>query len=102
MQFTITEPNETIITIARKIGYIPIGVNSDNEYSMARPLAGGRGGYPRFHIYSRKESEGVFLINLHLDQKYASYEGSSAHSGEYEGEVVENEATRIKNILDNS
>ena len=27
-------------------------------------------------------------MNLHVDQKEASYEGSSAHSGDYEGPVV--------------
>ena len=38
-------------------------------------------------------------INLHLDQKRPVYRGTSAHGGEYEGEVVEQEAARIISIL---
>jgi hypothetical protein len=35
-----------------------------------------------------------------MDMKKASYEGTTAHSGEYEGELVEREAQRVKNIAD--
>ena len=51
--------------------------------------------YPRFHVYSHIE-ERVFVINLHLDQKKPSYEGTSAHGGEYIGELVKEEMERIK------
>ena len=34
-------------------------------------------------------------MNLHLDQKEASYSGTSAHGGEYKGPLVEREMQRI-------
>ena len=40
------------------------------------------------------------IFNLHLDQKRPIYKGVTAHSGEYEGEVVEEEAERFKKILE--
>lgn len=53
--------------------------------------------YPRFHIYFKEEGDKA-VINLHLDQKQPIYEGVKAHSGEYEGEVVEREAERIRSF----
>jgi hypothetical protein len=41
-----------------------------------------------------------FQINLHLDQKQASYGGSSAHNGEYGGETVETEGERVKRVIE--
>jgi hypothetical protein len=38
-------------------------------------------------------------VNLHVDQKEASYEGTSAHGGEYEGPLVEQEMTRITQFI---
>ena len=38
-------------------------------------------------------------LNLHLDQKQASYEGFRKHSGEYDGSTVEAEAERIYNVV---
>jgi len=56
--------------------------------------------YPRFHIYLKENKEtGEIIINLHLDQKKPIYKGAPAHSAEYEGEVVEKETERIKNVL---
>lgn len=98
MEFDIKQPSETAVTLSRKIGYRPMGVSTDNEYNLVRPLAGRN--YPRFHIYIRKDGEGVFKFNLHLDQKQPSYQGSSAHSGEYEGDIIEQEAKRIKRAID--
>ena len=83
--------------LIRKIGYRPLPGNSA-EYSAIRTAGGGD--YPRFHIYMSKGKEiGEFFINLHLDQKKPSYSGSHAHSGEYDGDLVEREAERIKIIL---
>jgi len=95
MEIIIENPRETIIGLARKIGYRPMGVEGD-EYNLARPLE--RSGFPRFHIYAKKNERGDFVFNLHLDQKASSYHGSAAHSGEYDGDLVEREAERIRNI----
>ena len=90
MKFTIKNTKDNITNLTRKIGYFFIGS------SFIRPLE--RSGFPRFHLYiSEKDDELIF--NLHLDQKRPIYKGTPAHSGEYEGKVVENEAERIKQIL---
>ncbi|MDO8669229.1 MAG: hypothetical protein Q7K65_02960 [Candidatus Buchananbacteria bacterium] len=78
--------------IMRRSGYGYLRDRNTGQGSYARRL--GNGFYPRFHVYIEGAS-----INLHLDQKQASYEGTSAHSGEYDGEVVEREGERIKNIM---
>lgn len=100
MEFIVSDKGETIVTLGRKIGYRPMG-EENNEYSLVRELEGNK--YPRFHIYAkRNDTSDEITFNLHLDQKMPSYEGTHAHSGEYEGDIVEKEAQRIKNILDNS
>ncbi len=50
--------------------------------------------YPRFHVYI-KEDKDLVIFDLHLDQKRPIYQGVTAHSGEYDGEVVEREGERI-------
>ena len=70
-----------------------------NEKSYARSLELNQ--YPRFHIYYYETQQGL-EINIHLDMKKPSYEGETAHNGEYEGEIVEKEAERIKNIAGKS
>lgn len=54
--------------------------------------------YPRFHVYVLTGIENI-TFNLHLDQRQPVYEGFTAHAGEYDGEVVEREAERIKNFV---
>ena len=88
MKFTIEKKNESLNNLMRKAGYFSI------DSSFIRPLE--RSGYPRFHIYIEDN-----IINLHLDQKRPVYKGTTAHSGEYEGSVVENEVQRIKRIMNN-
>jgi len=95
MKFFIENKNENIVNLIRKAGYFSLG-QKDSEMSFIRPLE--RSGYPRFHLYiSTQKDELVF--NLHLDQKRPVYKGTSAHSGEYEGTIIENEAQRIKQVL---
>jgi len=97
MRFIVKIENENIINISRRIGYRPASVNNQGEYSIVRPLAGRD--YPRFHIYVKEEKTGNFIFNLHLDQKRPSYSGVHAHSGEYEGSLINEEAERIKRII---
>jgi len=97
MKFTIKNPGESPINLARKIGFYFQAENPEKgELIFVRPL--GRNGYPRFHLYI-KESNDELILNLHLDQKKPSYKGAPAHAGEYEGKVVEAETERIKQIL---
>ncbi|OGH70351.1 MAG: hypothetical protein A3C90_02990 [Candidatus Magasanikbacteria bacterium RIFCSPHIGHO2_02_FULL_51_14] len=67
------------------------------EVSYARRLGGLE--YPRFHAYVELTDDG-FTVNLHLDQKRPSYGTHTAHSGEYEGELVESEGRRIKTVIE--
>ncbi|MDD3101811.1 MAG: hypothetical protein PHE59_01535 [Patescibacteria group bacterium] len=80
------------VVFIRRTGYAEIKDFRSGQTSYIRRLRGYH--YPRFHIYIEN---GYF--NLHLDQKAPSYEGTSAHSGEYEGRVVEEEAERIKKFF---
>ena len=50
--------------------------------------------YPRFHLYVEEKGDEV-ILSLHLDQKKASYGDGHAHSGEYEGPIIEREMRRI-------
>jgi hypothetical protein len=97
MKFIVQPGGENIVSISRKIGYKPLGVNVQEEYSIVRPI--NVGNYPRFHIYVKEGKEGELIFNLHLDQKKPSYGISHAHNAEYDGELVEGEAERIKGII---
>lgn len=54
----------------------------------------GGGNYPRFHIHFQ-EFGNYFEVDLHFDQKQESYSGTAKHAGEYDGDLVEDEARRI-------
>jgi hypothetical protein len=98
MQFTISNINKSINDIMRQIGYMPAYFQKDGEFSIIKKI--GRNDYPRFHLYV-KERNKEFTFSLHLDQKKPSYKGSHAHSGEYDGNLIEDEVERIKNLLTN-
>lgn len=98
MKLTIAhlDINSTPFNFLRSAGYIYIESRHTGQGSFSRPL--GSGHYPRFHIYV-DETDDTITFNLHLDQKQASYAGTSAHSGEYDGEAVAQEIQRLKNLL---
>ncbi len=79
----------------RSVGYLYIESWHTGKGSFARAL--GNGHYPRFHIYVDDEVDHC-VFNIHIDQKQASYEGTAAHAGEYDGPLVEREAARIKSL----
>lgn len=96
MEFKIKGPfKENVYSLMREIGYHFQERNGEkSELIFVRPSKG----YPRFHIYL-KIGDSNLIFNLHLDQKKPIYKGVPAHSGEYEGEVVEKETERIKKLL---
>lgn len=88
-------------SIMRRLGYspdrrtgFPASRTAVPEASYQRRL--GRMIYPRFHVYINQDTPELLVMNLHVDMKKASYAGSHAHSGEYEGPLVEEEAARIE------
>lgn len=116
MKIVIKNIQENPVTALRRAGYHferqPSQTRrqrpNTDEVSAARSF--GAGGFPRFHAYAKlvgrdsakpaAAGRGASLhINLHLDQKRPVYKGTSAHSGEYEGEILKQEAARIKSIL---
>ena len=97
MKLFLHKPKDNSWSIFRKAGYLQ---HPDRRHGVSYFRSLQRGLYPRFHIYVEKEEPGETLVfTLHLDQKKPSYEGSRGHSGEYDGEIVEGEAERIKNLL---
>ncbi len=95
MKFQIYNHNYNVTDLVRSVGYRPIGTTLQGELNCVRPLAGD---YPRFHIYLVETPE-ILTFSIHLDQKKPVYEGATAHNGDYEGEVVEEEVQRIKDIV---
>ena len=96
MDFEIKNLQKSVVEVAREIGYMIIDSNENAEYNLVRKLTGQN--YPRFHVYLKQRCD-MFIFSLHLDQKKPSYAGSHAHSGEYTGPVVDEEAERIQSIL---
>lgn len=80
----------------KRAGYIYITDRKTGHSSFVRPF--GNNNYPRFHIYVNEEAD-KFIFNAHLDQKQVSYEGVSAHSGEYDSPLVKQELERIKSLI---
>lgn len=91
----VTDPEKFI----QRCGYGRIFDRRSGETSYARRLRGDF--YPRFHVYIN-DGGSSWIFNLHLDQKRPSYEGSHAHSGEYDGSTVEKEAERIESLTSKS
>ncbi len=80
----------------RLAGYAYITDRRSGQDSYVRRL--GAGFYPRFHLYAEEDGDKI-IFNLHLDQKRPSYAGAHAHNAEYEGEVVETEIQRMRQLL---
>lgn len=91
MTISVARPANTSVAVQR-CGYAQFRDPRTGEFSFTRRL--GSGFYPRFHLYVDERSDRL-ILNLHLDQKRPSYGTGHAHSGEYEGSTVEQEARRI-------
>jgi hypothetical protein len=92
MKFILNQKSVNQVQLMRGLGYHLQG----RGQSFARRL--GRGEFPRLHIYLKDLPAGL-EISLHLDQKGACYEKQTAHSGDYDGEILATEKQRILNSL---
>lgn len=85
----------------RRAGFAYIYDNVRGHGSYVKRLT--RDYYPRLHVYvmEKKDEEGreLIVIEMHLDQKKASYVGTKMHSAEYDGQVVEAEINNLKNLM---
>jgi len=91
---------KNIYNLMRDIGYHFQREDNETratEYSFVRP----RHGFPRFHIYAIAQGQDL-SINLHLDQKKPVYQGTTAHSGDYDEPVVAREMERIRRLINNT
>ena len=77
----------------RRLGYALIFDRRRGVESFVRRL--GEGHYPRIHLYVDDFSDYI-VLNLHLDQKKASYQGFKMHNAEYDNEIINDEINRIK------
>lgn len=85
----------------RRAGYALIYDRRSGQESFSRRF--GREFYPRFHLYVQELPNTDYLFfNLHLDHKQASYEGVTRHSADYDGELVSEEANRLKGQFSSS
>ena len=80
------------LDVLRKAGYA--GFTDPNTGIFSFELRTSAASYPRFHVYV-EEKGGNVSVSLHLDQKKPSYGTNHAHSGEYEGAIIEKEMRRI-------
>jgi len=98
MRLILDKIKDSVVNVLRRLGYsFQHRVDETGEMSFIKLMGGWN--YPRFHIYAKQPGFGKVEINLHIDQKKASYEGTSAHSGEYEigdNEWLQKEAEMIK------
>lgn len=87
--------NDNARNILRRLGYGEQRTRA-GQISYVKRVSGER--FPRYHAYVEDRNNGI-QVNLHIDQKEASYEGTSSHAGEYEGPLVEREMKRITEFV---
>jgi hypothetical protein len=95
MKFVFEKKNINILDLFRNAGYSYRGV-VEGDMSFIKRV--GYNEYPHYHIYAKDLGKEISL-NMHLDQKRPSYSGASAHSGEYNGDLVEKEMERVKEVI---
>ena len=96
MRFILENIKDSPVNILRRLGYrLDRRKEATGELGFVR--RGGMDEYPRFHVFSKQTTFGKVEINMHIDQKKASYQGTAMHSGEYENEGwLAKEAEEIK------
>lgn len=97
MQLEIKKLRSNPTDLLRRAGYV-FQRKEGEEMSFVRPFSSS--GYPRFHMYVKKEGIGL-KINIHLDAKKETYGKDTRHHGEYENEgLLAEEIKRLKMILE--
>jgi hypothetical protein len=75
-----------------RVFFTRLGYHLERNGSYAKRA--GPGTFPRYHVYVEVQGEQV-KVSVHLDAKAPTYEGTSAHAGEYDGPLIEEEMQRI-------
>jgi len=97
MRFLVDNLKDNLKVVMNRLGYHQFFDKNTNQVSYIRRLGGFD--YPRFHVYIEEKERGI-QFNLHFDEKKPSYQGQTAHSGQYDSPLVQEELGRIKNYLD--
>lgn len=85
MKLVFEKIKDSPLNLLRRAGYAFLRRDEKTgEMSFTKRISNAD--YPRFHIYVRMIGYTGAEVNLHIDQKRASYEGTTAHSGEYTSE----------------
>jgi len=92
--------NENLRRFLQRNGYATHLQSQQDRMSFVKRIIASD--YPRFHIYIEKDIKGKSYLTIHLDQKKTSYDGNHAHMGEYDSELVANEAKNIQHSIFNS
>lgn len=97
MRLSITT-TDNATTFMRRAGY---GYQKEGSGEIAFVLRVSGSPFPRYHAYvmereSKEQGTRNLEINLHVDQKAPTYQRGRAHAGEYDGSLVEQEATRLR------
>ncbi|MDD3487232.1 MAG: hypothetical protein PHF35_02555 [Candidatus Moranbacteria bacterium] len=96
MKFVIESPKTSVANFFRRAGYV-FQKQNDGEMAFVRKLTDQP--FPRFHLFVRIVDY-KFQVNFHIDHKATSYDGTSAHSGEYDkdNELLKAEAGRLMSL----
>ncbi len=94
MKFVVQNNKQNHIILMRSLGYHPV----KRGQSFARRLRTSE--FPRLHVYLKDIKDGL-QFSIHLDQKAACYNDQTAHSGDYDGELLEQEKQRILSLINN-
>ncbi len=101
MKLTFEGLKDSPANLIRRAGYAFLR-RDDRTGEMSFIKRIGNADYPRFHVYVKTLGLTGAQINLHLDQKKASYKGMTAHSGEYgsdENKWLQVETDEIKKVF---
>ena len=94
MKVSITTTDRAM-QFMRRAGY---GFQKEGGGEAAFIRRVGAADFPRYHAYVT-EQPGAIQVNLHVDQKAPTYQQGRAHSGEYEGPLIEQEAARLRGCV---
>ena len=96
MKIEIQKLSTSPANAMRRAGYA-FQYQEGDEMSFVRAFSAS--GFPRFHVYIKKEGAGI-AISIHYDAKKETYGEGTRHHGEYDNEgFLKDEAERLKRAL---
>ena len=91
--FVIKKGEYNSLMTMRRLGYAAY-TNRQGVESFVRRIHGSE--FPRYHLYVNKENEHELMCSVHIDQRAPSYQGTSAHGGDYDSPQVLEEIERLQ------